>query len=72
MAAEGETMTLAETIQNEEPEIRRRAVEVASKEVKRRQEHRERQTDTILDILCGLLLYGFGVFSGIALMGGLN
>jgi len=64
-------MTLAETIRNEEPEIRRRAVEVASKDVKRRREHRENRRDTILDILCGLLLFLFGVAGGIALMGGL-
>jgi len=63
-------MTLAETIQNEEPEIRRRAIEVASENVRHRKEHLEDRRDTILDILCGLLLFGFGVFSGIALMGG--
>ena len=39
--------------------------------VKGKKDHREHQRDIILDILCGLLLFGFGVFGGIALMGGL-
>ena len=39
--------------------------------VKKNREHKDYQRDIILDILCGLLLFGFGVFGGIALMGGL-
>ena len=53
------------------PEQAQMEIGRAAEYLKWRKEHREYQRDTILDYLCGLLLFGFGVFSGIALMGGL-
>ena len=53
-----------------EPEIRLAEIRLATEYVTRKLNHREDRRDAILDILCGLLLFGFGVFSGIALMGG--
>lgn len=51
-------------------EDRQREIRRASEYVKGKREHRESQTDIILDILCGILLFGFGIAFGVMLMGG--
>ena len=53
------------------PEQAQMEIGRAAEYLKWRKEHREAQRDTILDIISGLLLFLFGVFSGIALMGGI-
>ena len=43
----------------------------SSEYVMRKATHTQHKRDTILDIISGLLIFLFGVFSGVALMGGL-
>lgn len=53
------------------PEQAQMEIGRASEYLKGKANHREYQRDPILDIICGLLLFLFGIAWGIALMGGL-